>query len=215
MTAERTPRSYRGIAPDQRVEMRRTRFIEAGIALFGGQGYHATTVKALCAEAKLTERYFYESFANTEDLLVHVYRDIAGRGRAAYRQAAERAGKSMAARVAAALESYFRFLDADPAAARVILIEIEGVSEQCDLIYRYELHDIASTFGQILGPELPVAPPPGLSAELLSFAMIGGVYQLAKEWLLSGRTRPVEALVANSQTMILAVAEAWKGGRPS
>jgi len=214
MTAERVPRPYRGIAPDQRVETRRARFIEAGTALFGGQGYHATTVRALCAEAKLTERYFYESFANTEDLLVQVYRDIAGRGRVGYRQAAERAGNTMEARVTAALDSYFRFLNADPLAARVILIEIEGVSEECDRIYRHELQDIAGTFAAILGPELPVAPAAGLSADLLSFAMIGGIYQLAKEWLFSGRERPVEALVANSQAMILAVARAWKGEQP-
>lgn len=33
-------------------------------------GYRNATVKAVCEAAGLTERYFYESFSNSEELLV-------------------------------------------------------------------------------------------------------------------------------------------------
>ncbi|MBK7977635.1 MAG: TetR/AcrR family transcriptional regulator, partial [Deltaproteobacteria bacterium] len=65
-------RSYRGKAAGDRSAERHRRFVEAGLELFGNHGFSATTVKALCTEAGLTERYFYESFANREELFLEV-----------------------------------------------------------------------------------------------------------------------------------------------
>ena len=49
------------------------RRIEAGIELFGTRGYANTPVKAICEEAGLTERYFYEAFDDREDLLDEIF----------------------------------------------------------------------------------------------------------------------------------------------
>jgi AcrR family transcriptional regulator len=42
-------------------------------------GYRNTTVKAVCEAAGLTERYFYESFANSEALLVAAFDTVSRR----------------------------------------------------------------------------------------------------------------------------------------
>ena len=69
-------RSYRGQSQEQRRAERRARLIEGAIAVYGERGYHQATVKAVCEAAGLTERYFYESFANSEALLIDSYNTV-------------------------------------------------------------------------------------------------------------------------------------------
>lgn len=63
-------RSYAGKTADQRAAERRDRLVEATIAVLAERGEHGTTMTAICAAAKLTERYFYESFAHRDEALV-------------------------------------------------------------------------------------------------------------------------------------------------
>ena len=70
------PRSYRGVAPEQRAEERRQRLLAAGLELFARQGYAHTPIEQLCAEAKVTTRHFYALFASREALLTALYDDI-------------------------------------------------------------------------------------------------------------------------------------------
>ena len=58
---------------------RRERLIEGAIRAYGELGYRNTTVKAVCEAAGLTERYFYESFANSEALLVAAFDTVSRR----------------------------------------------------------------------------------------------------------------------------------------
>ena len=62
-------RSYGGRSARERSDERRTRLVEAAIAVLADQGERAT-MTAICQEAGLTERYFYESFANRDAALV-------------------------------------------------------------------------------------------------------------------------------------------------
>src|SRR6516225_11124270 len=75
-SAAPTARPYAGLAMEERVAARRARFIEAGIELFGTQGFRGATVRGVCAAAGLTDRYFYESFESLEALLVAAYRRL-------------------------------------------------------------------------------------------------------------------------------------------
>jgi AcrR family transcriptional regulator len=64
------PRKWRGQEPDDRRAARRAALIEAGLQIMGTEGTAATTMRATCRQAGLTERYFYESFDNREALLI-------------------------------------------------------------------------------------------------------------------------------------------------
>src|ERR1700734_2808287 len=68
-----TTRRYRGSPPDERRAERRCQLLRAAIEVYGKRGYRRATIKAVCAAAGLTERYFYESFANSEMLLAACY----------------------------------------------------------------------------------------------------------------------------------------------
>jgi AcrR family transcriptional regulator len=74
-------RSYGGRSAQERSDERHARLVEAAIAVLAGQGERAT-MTAICQEAGLTERYFYESFPNRDAALVaaleRVSAEIAG-----------------------------------------------------------------------------------------------------------------------------------------
>lgn len=77
MTGTQTAgRRYGGRDAAQRQQERRTRLIQAGLDLFGTAGFAAASVKQVCSHAGLTERYFYESFRDREDLLAGVYNEL-------------------------------------------------------------------------------------------------------------------------------------------
>src|SRR6201988_2844271 len=78
MTTARA-RNYAGLSADERRLARRERLIEGPSRAYGELGYRNTTVKAVCEAAGLTERYFYESFANSEALLVAAFDSVSRR----------------------------------------------------------------------------------------------------------------------------------------
>src|SRR5689334_11890446 len=74
MPTTRNPqRTYGGVSALERIAARRQKLLDAGLALFGTQGFAATGVKDVCRQAGLTDRYFYESFANSEALFLAVF----------------------------------------------------------------------------------------------------------------------------------------------
>lgn len=73
---------------DRRAE-RREKFLDAGLELLGTDGSGAVSVRAACRTAKLTERYFYENFADRDALLLAVYERVAGEARDALLTAVE------------------------------------------------------------------------------------------------------------------------------
>lgn len=73
----KTGRRYSGLDADQRTRQRRDAILAAALELFGTNGYAATSVKQICREAALTERYFYESFTDRHACLVALYSDLA------------------------------------------------------------------------------------------------------------------------------------------
>lgn len=70
-------RSYGGLSAEQRQAVRRARLLDAGLELLGTAGWTATTMTAVCREAGLTERYFYESFADRDALAEAVFDRLA------------------------------------------------------------------------------------------------------------------------------------------
>ena len=66
-------RQFKGLALEERKKIRREKLIEAGLQTYGTLGFFSVTIKDICKEAKLTERYFYESFKRSEELFEAVY----------------------------------------------------------------------------------------------------------------------------------------------
>ncbi|MBB4683345.1 TetR/AcrR family transcriptional regulator [Amycolatopsis jiangsuensis] len=74
-------RTWAGTTLEDRRAQRRAQLIGAGLELLGADGSAAVSVRAVCRRAKLTERYFYESFSDREELVAAVYEHAGERAR--------------------------------------------------------------------------------------------------------------------------------------
>jgi AcrR family transcriptional regulator len=182
------PRPYRGVPQDERRALRRHQLIAAAIAVYGERGYRQATVKAVCEAAGLTERYFYESFANSEELLLASYNAVTSAVHAEMVAAAQAAGGNRDDRGRAMLQTYFAALQRDPLSARVFLVEIRGVSRVVDKAFDASLRSIGEQVGRIVGPEGADTDP------LLLAGLVGGVMHIALRWIEDNYTPGVEVV---------------------
>jgi AcrR family transcriptional regulator len=72
-------RPWRGISAGDRRTERRQRLLDAGLELFGTRGVAATGIGDICEQARLTKRYFYESFASIDELAEAVFEQVTNR----------------------------------------------------------------------------------------------------------------------------------------
>ncbi|HET6500919.1 MAG TPA: TetR family transcriptional regulator [Amycolatopsis sp.] len=121
--------TWAGTTLDDRRAVRRERLLDAGLDLLGTSGTAAVSVRAVCRRARLTERYFYENFADREGLVLAVYDRVAAQ---AHHALAEAAGPRPAAEAIpettakasaeAAVTAFVELLVDDPRKGRVLLL---------------------------------------------------------------------------------------------
>lgn len=190
-------RRYRGVSEEVRRAERRQRFIEAGLEVFGVRGYHSSTVRSICASAGLTERYFYESFENSEDLLCAVYAFCIQRVRERVLASLVEQQGDIEGMAKQALKAFFECLRDDPRIARLLFIEVLGVSGRVDMMYRLTVEDFANLLIRLSQSLLMEDLPQPLEAELLANALIGSIIATASRWVLLGFNTPIDAMVIN------------------
>lgn len=66
-------RTYAGATSAERRTRRHAALLEAALDLVAQSGAGGLTVRGVCAGARLNDRYFYESFRSTDDLLLAVF----------------------------------------------------------------------------------------------------------------------------------------------
>lgn len=197
MASVSTPsRTYRGVPQDERRAQRRNQLIAAGVAVYGERGYRLATVKAVCEAAGLTERYFYESFANSEELLIACFDHVTCSVMAEILEAARLAGDDRIARVRAMLHTYLAALQREPRSARVFLVEIRGVSRAVDKAFDDALRKIGDAVaGQAASPDMPTDP-------LLRAGIVGGVIHIALRWIEDGYAPDIERVTHSALRMV-------------
>jgi AcrR family transcriptional regulator len=199
------PRRYRGASLEERQGDRRSRFIEAGLTLIGTEGFTAATVRHLCAEAGLTERYFYESFANREELLTAVYKHGAGHLTMSILKAIGAAEQTPDATSRAGLQAFFETLQTDPRIGRVLFIEILGVSPLIDELYRRNTYEFTQLVLQVSRPLYPGGRLPVRDEELFATGMVGAIIMIATRWILGRYDKPIDVVVDSALEIFRAV----------
>ncbi len=210
-------RNYRGKAAEDRSQERRTRFVEAGIELFGTVGFAAATVKSLCVEAGLTERYFYESFPHREALFLEVATECVTGLMSALADAERETEGPTTERVPAMLEVFFRWFRDDHRRARIQLFEPLVMGPEFQALYREVVAAFAVQIQGSLfaGLEVELARR-ALDPDLLSHALVGGAVEIAKEWILDGYRRPIRQMVRTTAFPLQAlVASLSAASRPA
>jgi len=213
MTRSPSGRAYAGESQAERVARRRQRFLDAGLAVFGTTGYRTATVRQLCRQAELTDRYFYESFDSLEDLLVAVYeRQFEHLQHAVWQalQGASPVGDFMGA-VEHALMALFD-MAADPRVARVCWLEVLGVSARVDVVYTRTIERFAELVVSFARTRFTTLALSEGESRMLGIALIGAVSQPVTHWFLGGYREDRAAMVAATSRVFRGVIE---GLRPT
>ncbi|TFV57179.1 TetR/AcrR family transcriptional regulator [Mycobacterium sp. PS03-16] len=108
---------WSGVPLQDRQALRRDELIAAGVNLLGSAGGPALTVRAVCREAGLTERYFYESFVDRDEFVAAVYDDVCTRAMSTLLHAETPRD---------AVERFVALMVDDPARGRVLLLAPES-----------------------------------------------------------------------------------------
>ena len=200
--AESTPqgRTFRGQSQEERVAQRRRQLLDAGLALFGSRGFHAVSVRDVCAEAKLTERYFYESFSNSEELLVASFQAVMHFLLGELEKAGDGTRGSPVARTRAMLNAYYEALKLHPQSARVFLVEISGVSPAVDQALEASLRALGELLARTLDPH---GKSSAADEPLLRAGVVGGIIHIALSWIASGYSQPIHEVVDTAMRLCL------------
>ncbi|MES1929671.1 TetR family transcriptional regulator [Salinisphaera dokdonensis CL-ES53] len=199
-------RAYGGRSLDERRSKRRAQFVEAGIAVFGRDGFRAATVKSLCREAALTERYFYESFANSEVLFAEVYKTLVKRLEDDVVAAIDAAPLDPEATARAGLHVFFDTMYRQPGTARILLIEIFGISGDIDRLYRETTQNFTRTLQELLGAIFALGEGSGTDARILSTGLVGSTIHIAMYWTINGYRDALDVVVESSLALYVAMA---------
>jgi AcrR family transcriptional regulator len=189
-------RSYGGESRAVRTGRRRQAFLDAALEIFGTVGYRKATVKSLCKQAQLADRYFYESFETIEDLLVAAYEDQVQELRTqmlgAFLSIAPSAGALDA--VEACLRAVFAGVK-DVRVARLVWLEVLGVSARVDKLYGATLHEFASLLIALAKTKELHWTLPKETERTLGLTLVGGVSECIQQWLVDNYRGDVETLI--------------------
>ncbi|EXG82920.1 TetR/AcrR family transcriptional regulator [Cryptosporangium arvum] len=187
---------YRGVSAADRVAERRTRLLAAGLTIWADPGVR-TTMTAVCAEAGLSERYFYESFTGLDALLEAVMNDIAAEIETTSRRAAEAAEGGPAERVHAAVRAFVELLLDDPRKGRVAIVEsvaVPKLRQRRTELLRYLAHQSAIEAQRLLGARVD---------EVAGLLFIGGMAELVTAWLDGTVDATADEIVAAASRALL------------
>jgi AcrR family transcriptional regulator len=196
-------RPYRGVEAPERAAHRRMRFLEAGLELLGSpeheilDGPAELTVRAICRQAGVTVRYFYEAFADKDEFVAAVFDWVIG-GIAGTTQAAAAAAEPRH-RIRAVMADIVRTVADDPRVGRLLFSS--KLSNAVVMRKRAESGALfAMLSGQHASTALQQSPTPRITAA--AHFVVGGVAQAISAWLAGDVALDKDQLVDQLTAMI-------------
>lgn len=173
---------YGGASAEERRAERRERLLDAALELLGSEGWPATTVRGVCAEARLNPRYFYESFRDLDDLLVAAFDRIAADMTEAILAGYAEAPDTPHAKAHATVGTMVRHVTDDPRRARVLFVEALGNEA---LAHRriqtmHQMSELVATYGREFYRRRDDSDP---IADMAAQLLVGGIAELLISWL--------------------------------
>ena len=198
---------YAGVPAEQRRAERRVRLMAAALDVMGTEGWSATTVRGVCRRAKLTPRFFYESFEDLDALAVAVFDKVVGDATAKVLAAVAEAGDDPHDQARAAIATFISELTDDPRRARVAFVEALGSEPMA----RRRLETLRTLAG-LIATQARVAygPPPEADGLVDATAtLLAGRHRRAADLLARrGPGRSRDELVDDCVALFIATGEA-------
>jgi len=191
-------RIWGGTTLDERRSARRRKLVETGLDLLGGQTTGAVSVRAACRGAQLTERYFYESFADRDALVLAVYEEVADAARAALEEATRTATDPVDV-ARRSVEAMVSLMVDDPRKGRVLL-----VAPITEPVLASRSMELAPVITGMIRSQLP----PGTSERtraLIATGLLGALMSLFYAYLQGTLRVGREAFVEHCVSLLLNV----------
>jgi AcrR family transcriptional regulator len=208
-------RTYAGESASDRDERRRRQLLDAGLELFGTAGYRATTVRRLCREAKVSDRYFYEQFDSTEDLLLAVYDECTARLEQAALAALGDRDDEVGDVARRGLDAFLALVEDDPRVARVVWFEVLGISTRVESTYLARMQAFGHLMIGVLSEREGAVALPEQADELMASAAVGAVSHAVVTWASTGFATDREVVTASLSDFLAGAATAMLGGTPA
>ncbi|WP_433786433.1 TetR/AcrR family transcriptional regulator [Actinomycetospora sp. CA-101289] len=172
---------YAGRTADERRAERRGRLIAVAMEIWAEQGWAAVTMRGVCARAGLVDRYFYESFADRDALLVAVWDHLRDRVVALVVAAmVSSVDLPPIARLRAAIAAVLDATRTEPEQTRILLGDNAGSA-----VLEQRRRDILRVFTDLLVDFATPVLRPGASAEGLRMTTllgVGGFVEVLTAW---------------------------------
>ena len=170
------------------------------MALFGDGGEAAVSVRSVCREAELNTRYFYENFADTDELLGAAYDRVAAElGRALADAMAGTAGDERA-RLRAGIRAVLEFSWAEPRRGKILFTEARTNPVLAKRRTKAQDHLRELVFSE----RLRIDPESDWLATEVGAAMYAGaVAELAQQWLAGSLGGDLDAVVDHALRLLL------------
>ncbi|MFF2083564.1 TetR/AcrR family transcriptional regulator [Nocardia sp. NPDC058176] len=175
------PRAYGGVTADERRSRRRAALLDAALDLLAEDGAPAVTKRAVCARARLNDRYFYDQFADRDALLVALAEELTAQGIAAVVTATHAAAPDVRSQVHAAADAALGFLLADPR-RHALLIDAHSTAalQTARLATQHAIADAMTAVGRELRPDPDDDPT---YAAMNAYALVSGALELVAAWM--------------------------------
>jgi AcrR family transcriptional regulator len=180
---ERLPRGRHGLTREFVAQNQRERLFAALAECLDESGYDQTTVATIGKRAGVSKSDFYKQFESKDACFLAAYDDAVERIRERALEPCEEEGE-WTARVLASLASLLEFLAAEPAQARLVLVE--GLRVGRGVYDRYQA--ALQGFVPRLREGAPAASDGARAPEASDEAVVGGIASLLSSRVLAGET---------------------------
>lgn len=198
-------RQFKGLSLEERKTIRREKLIAAGIQAYGTHGFFAVTVKDICKEAKLTERYFYESFKRSEELFKVVYLTLIDELQRNIINAVMANTPELKPMINAGLSALLNTLRDDPRKARVLFVDAMLVNELHGDTIRESHVRFDRTMFDFLNLVFPDQQANKSQFNLIASGLNGYVIHIAMRWVLSDFKQPFEEVLEACSLVYLGI----------
>jgi AcrR family transcriptional regulator len=197
-------RAYRGVSADDRRAQRRAALIETALECLHADGIAGVSVRSVCARARLTPRYFYESFDDLDQLLLAAVDSVTDEVAECALGALREAPADVESQVRAAIDAGYGVVATDPRKASALLVAASGHGP-----LRERRHKVITDYADLIIDSLSLLNGLGLqerrTVRAMALFVMGGAAEVI-EAVLSGRLRISRArLVDQLTSMWLAV----------
>jgi AcrR family transcriptional regulator len=192
-------RAYGGASAAERRQQRRAALLDAALDVLAANGVAAVTVRGVCAAARLNDRYFYEGFSNTDQLLSAVIEDQIGLASRTLSNATATTG-DLPSRVQTVIAAALDFFAEDPRRGR-LLIESQATEQLRSGRKQFVRVVAALMITEAHKENLPSVSDSEL--EIIALTLINGGLEVVSQWLSGELTATRDQLLDVLVAMIL------------